>query len=222
MYMNFNTIIYIVVIFIFSIVILYLFSPNINGYIKCNLINIKWISKDELLKNVDNGDLIFLSGNRNGENAIKFYTWFHFSHVALIIRENNIPYLWEADLGQGCKDGPRVIKFEDKLKRWKGDKIGAWKQFKGDRPSASDLLLSVGKHINKNMDKTMFSWIFSNSPESILFKKLKDINSVFCSELIALTFQDLNILGNEKIATYYTPKTFDRSDIFKESKYFSF
>jgi hypothetical protein len=36
------------------------------------------------------------------------------------ISKKNVAYIWEADLGQKTKDGPRVIKLKDKLKLYRG------------------------------------------------------------------------------------------------------
>lgn len=137
----------------------------------------------------DNGDIIFFSGSTSSEKTIKFYTGCPFSHVSLLFKEDDIIYVWEADMGQGYKSGPRVMKLEDKFSRWKGDRISALKKWLGKRPSTKEILEVIGRHVKKDMDPNMVSWMFPKFSHL-----LREKNQVFCSELLAMSLIELGMI----------------------------
>lgn len=200
------TLIFLILFLLFIVFIFYILY-NHHPYSK------NYLSVSEVLEYADNGDIILFSGNQYSENLIKFYTGSYFTHISFLFRENGILYIWEADMGQHYRDGPRVIKFKDKIKRWKGNKIAVWKKFMGHRPILQDILKVIGKYINLNMDMSMISWAFSNYPNSSIFKYFKDLNTVFCSELIVMTLRDLNIINLQKHPTFYIPENFFNDDL---------
>ena len=190
---------------IFWIVIIYTFSPNLK------LPN-EYHSKHEILNMVGNGDLLFLSGNTFAEKVIKFWHNSYYSHVALIFEEDNTLFVWESDVGQGTKDGPRIIKLIDKLNRWKGDKIGMIRKYQSYDfqipPSTKHILDIATNYVNRGMDTSMISWFFSNFPNSYIFQYLKRNKDMFCSELVAETLQHLEIIKCDKNPVSYTPQDF--------------
>lgn len=170
--------------------------------------------KDKLLTQSKNGDLVFFSGNTFGESSIKYYTKSIVSHVALIfwdtdIFSNNlIPYIWESDLGQDYKDGPRIMRLIDKLDRYKGDKICIWKRYFGPPITTSAILSIVPKYVDMDINVNMIYWLYSSKPESATFKFFKPSDCIYCSELIASTFIDIGIFDTSHHPSYYTPQYF--------------
>lgn len=171
-----------------------------------------WSSKSDLFEKADNGDLVFFSGTTLPERAIKVYSGSPFTHVGMIFRDldevgREIPFIWEADIGQGQKNGPRVIKLEDKLDRWKGLKIVGWRRFLNkNRPTKEAILNVVSNYLDYDMDTEMYSWAVSNFPS--LVEKAHQPNKVFCSELIAMTLHHLKIIEHTKSPVSYSPSTF--------------
>lgn len=188
---------------------------------------------EDIISNMKTGDIILLSGTQFGEKSIQFYTNSYFSHVSLIVMEplgdhpenhpKLIPYVWEADLGQQHKEGPRVMKLMDKFERWKGNRIGCYRKIKREIDKDSVLSL-VNKYIHLNMDDSMLCWLFSERPNSYFFNLFKDKNKVFCSELVAMTLQDLGVIHKEHHPTYYTPEYFHSKldETFEPPIYFEF
>ncbi len=192
------------------------------------------ITVDNLLNKVQNGDLIFLAGKSQGERAIRFFHSSYYSHMGMIFVDErnavkdangNVPvenkiFIWEADLGQGSRSGPRVMKLADKLKRWKGEKIGMWKRYINEtRPSTKDILSVVQLYLSSkiHMDLSMVSWFFARWPKSALFKYFKmgdgDGENVFCSELMVATLQKLDIIDSDKHPSWYSPEDFVRDKV---------
>jgi len=188
---------------IFWVSIVYAFYP------KLQLKNVEKLN----LENLGNGDLLFLSGGTFSEKVIKFYHKSFYSHVAFIFEDSrgvenptkeNTLFVWESDLGQNVKDGPRIMRLVDKLKRWKGDKIGMIRKYNGVRPTTIDIMNIAKLNLEKGMDASMISWFFSNYPDSYIFKFLKGDN-MFCTELVADTLQKLDIMESDRHPSSYTP-----------------
>jgi hypothetical protein len=209
-------IVLIVIFFVIWFVVIYFFSPKLKEN-KHTAISI-----NEILSIVDNGDLLFLSGETFPEKAIKTYTRSPYSHVGLIFLDLNkkntkiIPYLWEADVGGRRKDGPRIIKLKTKLEHpGKGrTKVAMIKFLKAERPKTTDILKSVKRNVNRTMDDLMISWLFSYWPYSTLFKLSHDENKVFCSELVAQTLIDCRLLDENVHPSYYSPELLRKQEIY--------
>lgn len=198
-------------IFIIGLGWVYYGSPDIEKYLT-KTPGLKHTSLENFLNEADNGDLILLAGTTRGERSCRWATGSIFSHVGFLFRETNptakkdVVYIWEADVGQGSKDGPRVMALKDKLDRYHGFKILGWKKLLGPRPSLGRILEVVPKYSDKTLDTQMWPWVLSNS--SALSNWSKDTQKVFCSELVAATLQDLKILDT-KVSPYgYSPQDF--------------
>jgi hypothetical protein len=210
-----------VLLIIMAIYIRMLWSaPNLEKYVKKHQNSLNWISYNNLMQNAKNGDLLFMAGNSRGEKSVRWASGSIFSHCGLLFRENHpetgedILYIWEADLGQRSKDGPRVMKVEDKIKYYHGFPYMMWRSLetkeiggkKQSRPSTEDIGKCVKKYGDYDFDDRMYTWIFSNS--DTLHNIFKNEDKIFCSELVAMTLQDLNILKRTEKPSWFSPGTF--------------
>ena len=192
------------ILFMILILILYksYFPPNLEEFKNRQLKKATLCTIKHLYEKADTGDLLFMSGTGLGENLLKNAMNFPFSHVAMIIKENDDIYLWEADMGQRKKDGARLINMKDKLKYYKGNKIVAWKPMKEGtpRPDAKKLSECVKKYSSLGMEKTFLRWFAADSPDSFVYKFLASFekNNTFCSELIAKTLIDMELQSPQK------------------------
>ena len=193
-------------------------SYNLKSYIAKNKDTLKWSSLENVLECVDNGDLIFMAGDTRGERICRWCTGSMFSHVGMLFREKNsndedVVYIWEADLGQSTKDGPRVIKLTDKLNKYKGFRYFAYRSLNiipgcsTKRPKLEDILSIINEYGTYDFDDTMMKWWVSEKFKFLL-PLFKDTNKVFCSELIALTMQRLGMIDDNKIPEWYSPESF--------------
>ena len=198
-------------------------APSIDKFVSGKA-SLTWVSSEHLLHNATNGDVIFLSGNTYAEKSIRWHTSSCFSHMALIIREKDedlleaeketspdglTAFVWEADIGQGYKKGPRVMRLRDKLKRWKGSKVGMWKRYVSfETPSSKEILEQATKMVDRTMDNSMVSWFFADYPNSSLFNFFKGKGKVYCSELVAETLQNIGIMEKDHHPGWYSPESF--------------
>jgi hypothetical protein len=185
---------------------------------------------EDLLSKVQNGDLLFFAGSSQGERVIRFFHNSYYSHMCIVFKDpngaiddtpENTIFIWETDLGQRYKDGPRIMRLSEKLDRWKGSKIGMWMRYIPpdalglDRPLTSDILAIAQEYLDADiqMDINMVSWFFCRWPESFIFRSLKNKNNVFCSELVADTLQRIGILAKGRHPSWYTPENFARGQV---------
>jgi hypothetical protein len=206
-------------------------AKDLESHVKNTQLDLKNLLGDQqssFINEADNGDLIFFCGDSRGERSCRWITNSMYSHVGLIFREINTEihptdtdfnlnslYIWESDLGQKSKEGPRVIKLVDKLKNYHGQPYFMWRKLKCDdkcRPTTKNILEVVHKYKDYKFDDLMFSWFVGGG--GILYDMIKYENYVFCSELIAMTLQADNIKILKKpskggmLAAWYSPESF--------------
>jgi len=158
----------------------------------------------------ETGDLLFFSGETFTENFIKLYLSSELSHVSMVVREGEEVYLWELDVGQGYKDGARVIPISKKLERYRGSKIFLYRKAKYPIP-----LHKVLKFIGKNMDIKFGDKSLS---KFVLGIESKD---KFCSELIAETLIYCGTLSPRTDSKRITPEYLSKlTDCLYEEKVF--
>lgn len=206
-----------------TLLYLYVFPPCVEGYVFSN--TTPRVSVSDVLSQVKTGDLILLSGTSRGERLIRAVTRSPYSHVAMVVVENGTPYLWESDVGQRVKDGVRVIELREKLSLYKGEKIGLWLKFKDEtkRPSRESIVALLNKYLDMKIPKCMEYYLFSSSPSSYFYKESKEEDAMYCSELVAQTLQDLEVLDKNHVAGWYAPKTFlELGELYHEPRLFDF
>lgn len=197
--------------------------PCVEGYIFSN--TTPRVTSSEMLSNAKTGDLILLSGSTSSEKLIRAITRSPYSHVSMVVIENNTAYLWESDIGQHIKSGVRVIPLAEKLALYKGEKTGLWLKFKDEsrRPRREDIIPLLNKYIDTKMPKNMDYYLFSSSPDGYFYKESKEDDAMYCSELVAQSLQDLKLLNTEHVPGWYAPKTFlTMKDLYHDPRLFDF
>ncbi len=253
-------------------------APNIEKYI---LGKNPFPDADNVFKYADNGDIILMSGDTRGDRICKWFSNTIFSHVGILFRENhpktgeNVLYIWDCDIGQRSREGPRVMRLDNKLKYYKGFKIAGWKKlitlnfpFRTDasRPRLERILKIVSEYtpmlpkpfndsskgiesdeIKSNgtesegidsegielehslnqrpvgnsdgieFDNKMMTWWVADFP--VLYNIIKNTRTMFCSEMVASTLQDLNILKRDRPAAWYHPGDFHTGRLFLREGY---
>ena len=216
-------------VFILSISLTcYLFSPSLENYISTNEDKISHITLDDVMKNVENGDIILFSGTTFGEKSCKWFTESVFSHIGFLFREihpqtkEDIIYIFECDLGQGCKEGVRIISLIDKLDRYKGCRTAAIKKLivsdEKKRPENHKIMDLVNKYESVNFDNKIITWWVSNYP--VLYNFFKNPQTMFCSELVSKIYQDFGIIKKYRPASSYHPGDYHFNKLDFEDGYF--
>lgn len=156
---------------------------------------------DDMLKNGKTLDLVFFSGNTPGERFCKWLMDSPFSHVGLLVRLDGELYIWDSDLGQRLKDGPRFGKLNDKLERYKGSKVIGWLPYEGPSVKEEDVMNIIMKHINSGFNYGMISWALCRLFPT--YKHPKDM--LFCGELVTITLQELGLVDKNLNHSLFDP-----------------
>lgn len=143
------------------------------------------------------GDLLFFRGLSWVEKTIQTYTRCRYNHVSLVVEEMGKYFLWEADVGEGYRKGPRMIPLEVKLAKWRGTRELAYRPIKKSL-DLNQLLSFAQQKTSAGFDTSMLRWIAE-------FGQPKE-EKFFCSELIALTLRNLGVLRNTKRNASYSPR----------------
>lgn len=181
-------------------------SPHLERYVEKHQGSLRTTTLEKVLAEAKTGDAILMAGHSPGERVMKSCTRSIFSHIGLLLREDDVVYVWDADMGQGIRDGPRLMKLSDKLARYKGFKHAAYIPLTcSERPTEAKMLEVISRYENLDMDPNVWAWWAAHSPTSALFNRLKNPSKVFCSELAAMTLQDLGVMRHEHIPAWYSP-----------------
>jgi hypothetical protein len=216
-------IIFLIILVLYYISIQYR-APDLKEYIDKHSSILNWVDLSDFMKNADNGDLILMSGNTRGERVCRYFTDSIFSHVGLLFREihpvtgEDILYIWDSDLGQKTKDGPRILPLKDKLSRYHGYHFLSWRRLNfsakdlncstKDRPTTENILKIVEKYKDYDFDEKMLTWWTSGGFLSLFNGLFENKDKLFCSQLIALTLQSEGILNKDKKPAWYSPGSF--------------
>ena len=110
----------------------------------------------------------------------------------MALREGPQVYLWEADMGQYYKKGPRVIPLDVKVALWKSVPHLIWKR--SWKPVSNGCLLEIIVRLkDQELDMDFSRWLLG-TPST---------KRVYCSELIAQTLESLG-----RSVTVHSPKDF--------------
>ncbi len=212
-------------------------SPNLEKYVLRNRDTLRWISIQKALSIAENGDIILMAGNTHGEKTCRWCSGTMFSHVGVLFWEvhpvtgERILYIFDCDLGQGTKEGVRVMPLRDKLHRYKGMRIAVLKKMivhpPVTRPTRDNFVALFSKYIPIEFDNRIITWWVADW--GWLYRLIKNPKTMFCSEFIASIFQDLNILQRDHVPAWYHPGDFYKNRLrleegyaFGESMFFEF
>lgn len=146
---------------------------------------------------VKNGDLLFFRGLSWSEKTIQTYTLCRYNHVAMVVIDQGSRYLWEADVGEAYRQGPRLVPLETKLAKWGGTKEVAIRRIDKEVDKRQILDFARGR-LDTAFDRSMLRWLFAWWP--------RKEECYFCSELIAETLITLGILDPRRRASSYSPR----------------
>lgn len=184
--------------------------PRLNAYAPLTSKFPALQDRKSILKEANNGDILFLCGTTYTENILKYLGDCIFSHIGIIVREDDDVYVWDCDMGQGYKDGVRVMLLEDKLKRFKGEKIGCIKKLRGAPLSKKRINDVLHETLNITFYNGVWKWLMAD-----VISPRENEKEMFCSEFVAYVFQTLKVLPGKDSPYFKVPYAFTPEDFFK-------
>jgi len=191
---------------IFCICVVFLFMMHfymINSYSPKPFITTTIHNYTDVLPMMETGDLILFGSDDYVGKIIRFLSDNYFTHSGIIFRFKDKVLFWECDVDNpsinyltGKKNsGPHLIDLVEKIKNYGGNYASLHKlNRKIDNKKFLDIIKT---YPTDNFNHNIFSWFLAQCKLDIYHNN----NKIFCSELIASTYQKLGIL-HSKIKPY--------------------
>lgn len=167
------------------------------------------------------GDLLLFAGKSFSSDSIKWVTLSPWSHVAmaLVLPEYDLVCLWEAttDVDVQCLDrrvtrpGVQLVPLSERLRRYTGQV--ALRRLEGAalrKKDCADLIKLRHKFSGRPYEENTLE-LMRAAYDGPLGDQRENLRSLFCSELIAETYQALGLLRSgrdEKPSNEYVPADF--------------
>lgn len=194
--------------FIFWNISLHYWSPL--DYTMTVSVKQKYFFDDLDLNTFNTGDILLFFGSSFGQRSLRAVLRTYYDHCAMVVKDSHGKLrLWEADIGQGCRKGARLIDLSQKLHNYKGYHFFIRIPYIGKAIDRNLLSMSIMKNQKEDIHgkiglvKYFLSYnIFSPIISQDLFR-----NGRFCSELLYETLTDVGIVKPD-IASRYKPADF--------------
>ena len=179
---------------------------------------------DEAIATAATGDIWLFRGRSLADRAIQTMTNSPVNHVGMVVAlEDMPPLLWHAELGKSLPDawtgqrqrGVQLHKLADAVTTW-DDKYDqrAWvRQLEGaavTREMEDRLIETIDKFSGKPFPTTpglMRSWATGR-----VRKREVTRETIYCAELVAMTMQNMGLIGDKRPISWYDPGKFWSGD----------
>ncbi len=179
--------------------------------------NLRTVTYEQIRPDLATGDLVLFSGKGGFSAGIKWFTRSRWSHVGmiLVIPEWDTVLLWESTTLSSLKDvesntarrGVQLVSFSDRLRNYGGEV--AVRRLRIDRTDRMQQALSSFRNEVRDrpyeedtveLIKAAYDGPFGDNTE--------DLSSLFCSELVAESYQRMGLLPNDPPSNEYVPNDF--------------
>jgi hypothetical protein len=179
---------------------------------------------DEAIAAAATGDVWLFRGRSFADRAIQTVTNSPVNHVGMVVALDDMPpLLWHAELGKSLPDawtgerhrGVQLHKLEDAARTWE-DKYGqrAWmRRLEGGtvtREQEDRLIETIDKYNGKPFPTTpglARSWVTGRVRRREVSRE-----TIYCAELVAVTFQNMGLLPDKRPMSWYDPGKFWSGD----------
>ncbi len=168
------------------------------------------------------GDLWLFRGHSAADHAIRALTNAPVNHVGMaVVLDDLPPLLWHAELGQGLEDvwtgthqrGVQLHDLQAAVERWTHTyHQRPWlRQLRAEvTPEMEDAVLRTVARL----DGTPFPATAALAARWVRgrLRRPAPVESTYCAELVATTYQAMGLLGTERPTNYYDPGKFWSGD----------
>ena len=179
---------------------------------------------EEAVATTRTGDIWLFRGRSLADRAIQTLTNSPVNHVGMAVAlEDMPPLLWHAELGKSLPDawtgerqrGVQLHKLADAVRTWdeKYDQRAWVRHLEGGEITREheDLLIQViDKYDGKPFPTTpglMRSWVTGRVRRREVSRE-----TIYCAELVAVTFQNMGVLPDKRPSSWYDPGKFWSGD----------
>ncbi len=180
------------------------------------------VDLDEAVDLTRTGDLWLFRGRSAADHAIRAVTNSPVNHVGMaVVLDDLPPLLWHAELGHGLLDV------------WTGDRhrgaqlhdlreaVEQWHYRYGQRPWLRQLAAEVTREMEDALLATIARMDGTPFPKTLSLatrwargrvRRPASVESTYCAEVVAATYQAMGLLGEQRPTNYYDPGSFWSGD----------
>jgi hypothetical protein len=177
---------------------------------------------DEAVSTAATGDVWLFRGRKLADRAIQAFTNSPINHVGMVVALDDLPpLLWHAELGRSLPDvwsgkrqrGVQLHKLADAVTVWRTKyEQRAWvRQLEGtvDRRHEDRLMEVIERFDGRPFPTTpglARQWLTGR------FRRQSSLETIYCAELVATTYQHMGLLPSRRPASWYDPGRFWSGD----------
>jgi hypothetical protein len=180
------------------------------------------LTLDEAVATAGTGDVWLFRGRSLGDRAIQAVTNSPVNHVGMVVALDDLPpLLWHAELGRSLPDvwsgrrqrGVQLHKLRDAVTTWNERyRQRAWvRHLEGTigRDREDRLMKVIERFDGRPFPTTpglVRQWLIGR------FRRSSSLESIYCAELVATTYQQMGLLPSRRPASWYDPGRFWSGD----------
>jgi hypothetical protein len=178
---------------------------------------------DEAIATASSGDLWLFRGRSIADRAIQAFTNSPVNHVGMVVAIDDLqPLLWHAELGRSLPDvwtGQRQRGVQLHVLR---DAVTTWNERYRQRAWTRPLEGTIDRHHEDRLMEVIARFDgrpFPTTPGLVrqwltarLRRRESSLETVYCAELVATTYQHMGLLPSRRPASWYDPGRFWSGD----------
>ncbi|HEX4760051.1 MAG TPA: hypothetical protein VH256_04585 [Thermoleophilaceae bacterium] len=180
------------------------------------------LTLDELVAAAHTGDIMLFRGKSLADRAIRTVTNSPVNHVGMVVAIDDLPpLLWHAELGRSLPDVWSGKRQRGVQLHVLADAVRTWDERYGQRAWTRVLEGQIERHhedrlmeVIARLDGRPFPSIVGLTRQWAVgrFRRSSSLETIYCAELVATTFQAMGLLPGHRPASWYDPGRFWSGD----------
>ena len=180
------------------------------------------ISADEALRAARTGDIWLFRGPSMADKAIRFATNSPVNHVAMaVVLDDLPPLLWHTELGHSLDDVWSGDRHRGAQLNLLSEALPVWIERYGQRAFVRELEAEISREMEDQLLGVIHHHNGKPFPRTARLarywlagrvRKSVDLETIYCAELVAITYSRMGLLGRERPANWFDPGRFWSGD----------
>jgi hypothetical protein len=177
---------------------------------------------DEAVGAASTGDIWLFRGRSIADRAIQTLTNSPVNHVGMVVAIDDLPpLLWHAELGRSLPDVWTGERQRGVQLHYLAQAVTTWNEKYGQRAWVRPLRGTIEREHEDRLMKVIDSFDGRAFPTTLglargwvtgRFRRSTSLETVYCAELIATTYQAMGLLPRQRPASWYDPGAFWSGD----------